>query len=167
MLELLLKMLDDLGFNRRNCVIVGAIICMIFGLPSALSLEFLQNQDWVWGLGLIISGLFIIFAVLKHGINAYREKYIDADSDFKVNPMYFMITMLVNIPLGIFLIFWWMSLGYGGEETWFTKSGAWNVMGTYSNASIITQWVVVILLGILLNRFLYKKFAAQNPKSST
>lgn len=158
MLELLLKMLSDLGFDRKKAVIWGAIICMIFGLPSALSLEFLQNQDWVWGLGLIISGLFIIFAVVKHGIKAFKAKYIDADSDFKVNNWYFIITMLVNIPIGIFLIIWWMSQGYGGDTTWFDESGNWNLFGTYSNASIVTQWAALIIGAILLNRFLYKKF---------
>ncbi len=157
MLELLLKMLSDLGFDRKKAVLWGAAICTVFGLPSALSLEFLENQDWVWGLGLIISGLFIIFAVAKHGIKAYKEKYIDADSDFKVSTPYFLVCMLVNIPIGLFLIYWWMSQGYA-EYPWFDEKGSWNFVDTYSNASIVTQWATVIVGGILLNRFLYKKF---------
>lgn len=160
MLELLLKMLSDLGFDRKKAVIWGALICMVLGLPSSWSLEFLQNQDWVWGLGLIISGLFIMFAVVKYGINTFKEKYIDADSDFKVNNLYFKLCMIVNIPIGIFLIIWWMSQGYGGDTTWFDENGNWHFFDTYSNASIVTQWAAVIIGSILLNRYLYKKFGS-------
>jgi NSS family neurotransmitter:Na+ symporter len=68
--------------------------------------------------------------------------------------------MIVNIPIGIFLIIWWMSQGYGGDTTWFDENGNWHFFDTYSNASIVTQWAAVIIGSILLNRYLYKKFGS-------
>ncbi|MDB4285694.1 sodium-dependent transporter [bacterium] len=159
--ELLIRLLTDLGISRAGAVVRGTIICGLLGVPSALSLEFLSNQDWVWGIGLVISGLFIVFAVwrhdLKNGIMNFKKTFIDPDSDIKVPNVYFLACMVVNIPLAVILIYWWMSAGYDANP-WFTEAGTWNLMGTYSNATIVTQWGLVLLAGILLNNYLYKKF---------
>lgn len=37
------------------------------GLPSALSPAIFLNQDWVWGIGLTVSGGFFAFAALRIG----------------------------------------------------------------------------------------------------
>ena len=38
---------------------------ILFGIPSALRLSVFQNQDWVWGVGLMLSGFFFAFAVFN------------------------------------------------------------------------------------------------------
>jgi NSS family neurotransmitter:Na+ symporter len=157
MLELFMKILGDLGFNRQGAAVRAGLFCIIFGLPSAWSLDVFNNQDWVWGIGLIISGLFVIFVVLKHGAKKFKTQFIDQDSDFKVNDTYFSVAMVVNAILAIGLIYWWMSQGYS-ENPWFDKNGNWNFLDVYSNASIITQWAVVLVVGIVLNRYLYRVF---------
>lgn len=160
MIELFIKVLGDMGFTRNSGAVRAAAFCILFGLPSAWSLDFFNNQDWVWGIGLVISGLFIIFAVVKHGALKFKANFIDADSDFKANDYYFQITMLVNIPLGLYLIYWWMSQGYS-DYPWFNENGHWNLIDVYSNATVVTQWVAVIVVGILLNGWLYKRFGPQ------
>ncbi|MDN5205196.1 sodium-dependent transporter [Fulvivirgaceae bacterium BMA10] len=157
MIELFTKNLLDLQLSRKVSSIIVAVCCIGFGLPSAFYLDFFNNQDWVWGVGLIISGLAIIFAVLKHGAARFKETFIDRDSDFKVPSMYFVICITLNIFLGAILIYWWMSQDY--SKSWFNEEGQWDVTGIYSNASTVTQWAIVILVGIVLNRFLYKNFA--------
>jgi NSS family neurotransmitter:Na+ symporter len=126
-------------------------------LPSAYSLEFFSNQDWVWGLGLIVSGVFMSIATSIHGPIRFKHELIDLDSDFKLSDLYFQTMIYINIALGVFLIYWWMSQGYSSNP-WFTDEGNWNWFDTYSNASIVTQWGTVILIGLVLNRFLYHKF---------
>jgi NSS family neurotransmitter:Na+ symporter len=163
MIELLLKIISDLGYSRNQSVIRGALICIIFGVPSAWSLNFFENQDWVWGIGLVVSGLFIIFAVLRHGIQAFKDNFIDKDSDFEVNDLYFKLCMFVNIPLGLILIYWWMSQGYS-KYPWFDANGNWNVFDTYSNASIVSQWALVIVVGVVLNRYLYRRFGKEEDE---
>ena len=173
MMELFIKIIGDLGFSRVNATIRAAIFCIIFGLPSAWSLDFFTNQDWVWGLGLVVSGLFITFAVLKYGvqefktsfskpdsdftvsivfkygIHIFKSTFIDQDSDFIVNRWYYAIAMFLNMGLGLVLIIWWMS-----QE--FTKTGGW----IYNNWLTLAEWAALILAGILLNRWLYKKFCS-------
>ncbi|MCB0854194.1 MAG: sodium-dependent transporter, partial [Bacteroidetes bacterium] len=159
MIELFMKILGDLGFSRQSSAIRAGLFCIIFGLPSAWSLDIFNNQDWVWGIGLIISGLFIIFAGLQHGAKKFKAEFIDKDSDFKVNDLYFSAAIIINAILGLGLIYWWMSQGYS-QNPWFDENGNWNVFDVYSNASIITQWVIVLAVGIGLNRYLYKVFVS-------
>ncbi|AZQ62885.1 sodium-dependent transporter [Flammeovirga pectinis] len=156
MVELCIRTFTDLKFNRTKASIITGGLCIVFGLPSAMSLNFFSNQDWVWGLGLLISGLFINFAVQKNGVGKFKEEYIDKDSSIIIPAIFYKIAMYLNIGIGVFLIWWWMSQGYS-ENPWF-KDGVWNFFDVYSNATIVTQWVAVILIGILLNKWLYKKF---------
>ena len=158
MLELFIKIIGDMGLNRHQASIRVGICCIVFGFPSAYSLDFFNNQDWVWGIGLIISGLFIVFAAVKYGVFAFKKELIDTDSDFKVNNNYFAVCLFCNIFLGIFLIYWWMSQGYS-QYPWFNENGNWNVFDVYSNASIITQWVILIVIGVVFNRMIYKTFS--------
>ncbi|UZR95636.1 sodium-dependent transporter [Chondrinema litorale] len=158
MLELFIKIIGDMGLTRHQASIRAGLFCIILGFPSAYSLDFFNNQDWVWGIGLVISGLFIIFAAVKYGVLKFKKDLIDIDSDFKVNNSYFAICLYCNIFLGIFLIYWWMSQGYS-QYPWFNEAGNWNLFDVYSNASIITQWVFLLLVGVIFNRLIYKTFS--------
>ncbi|UII28916.1 sodium-dependent transporter [Fulvivirga maritima] len=157
MLELLISNLKDIGLTRKRAGLATMVCCIVFGLPSAYSLDIFNNQDWVWGIGLIISGLFIVVAVLKYGIGSFKKDFIDTDSDFNVPVKFFKAALIFNLLLGVILIYWWMSQGYS-EYPWFDADGNWNVFDIYSNASIITQWAVIVVIGLVLNNYLYKKF---------
>ena len=157
MIELFIKNLVDLGLTRKTAAIRAATFTIIFGFPSAWYLDFFNNQDWVWGIGLIVSGLFFVAAALKNGLITFKKDFIDKDSDFKVPDLYFRASMTFNIFLGLILIYWWMSQGYS-DYPWFDQNGQWNMVDIYSNASIITQWALVLLLGILINKYLYNQF---------
>lgn len=157
MIELFIKNLVDLGLARKSAATRAAMFTIVFGFPSAWYLDFFNNQDWVWGIGLIVSGLFFVVAAIKSGLLTFKKNFIDKDSDFKVPDLYFRATMVFNIFLGLMLIYWWMSQGYS-DYPWFDANGRWNLVDVYSNASIITQWALALLLGIVINKFLYKKF---------
>ena len=43
---------------------VVAFLGILLGIPSALDLKFLANQDWVWGVGLILSDALLHFQLL-------------------------------------------------------------------------------------------------------
>jgi len=157
MIELLQRNLGDLGLTRKKSIFLVLIIFALFGFPSAWSLDFFTNQDWVWGLGLILSGLFIAFGVVKYGMKEFKAELIDTDSDMRIPNLLFYIGIWLILPLGIFLIIWWMSQGYS-TNPWFDEHGNWNLLDIYSNASIVTQWAIVLIIAVLLNTIIYKKF---------
>ncbi len=159
MIELLQRNLGDLGLTRKRAFALVIAIFILFGFPSAWSLDFFSNQDWVWGVGLIVSGLFILFAVAKYGPGKFKAELVDLDSDMNVPAWYFKAFIWLNIPLALILIYWWLSQDY--SATWFNEDGNWDWMGVYSNASTVTQWGIVLLLGVLVNGYLYKKFVKQ------
>jgi len=161
MIELFIKMLVDLNISRKKATLISLFFCILLGIPSAYSLDFFSNQDWVWGIGLILSGFFMLVAVIKFGIFPFKKAFIDIDTDFKLPDLYFVTCIIVNVFLAIVLIYWWMSQGYS-QYPWFDKNGNWNVLDVYSNATILTQWTMLLVLGILLNGWLYKKFVRAN-----
>ena len=142
--------------GKQMVLALMLIVFVVFGFPSAFSLDFFSNQDWVWGLGLIVSGLFIAIATAVYGPVKFKSELIDVDSDFKLSNRYFQYAIYINIAMAVFLIYWWMSQGYSADP-WF-KNGQWNWLDVYSNATITTQWGAVILLGLLLNKWLYRRF---------
>lgn len=157
MLQLFKSNLVQAGVNVRWTMIALFVVFLVFGFPSAYSLNFFTNQDWVWGIGLILSGLFIAFATVRYGAVKFKQEFIDLDSDFTVPDRYFKFALIANLFIGVILIYWWMSQGYSANP-WVTSSGAWNLFDVYSNATIVTQWGAVILIGLVTNKFLYRLF---------
>lgn len=160
MIELLLKNISDLNLSKRLTLSIVIFVFVIFGFPSAWSLDVFSNQDWVWGIGLILSGLFILIGVAFNKPLTFKKQWIDTGSDIRFPSSIFRVAIVGNIFLALFLIYWWMSQGYSNHP-WWDKNGNWNAFDVYSNASIVTQWGVVILIGLLLNRYLFKKFVGK------
>lgn len=156
MIELFIQNVKDLQVSNVNAWIIVIIGFIAIGFPSAWSLDFFSNQDWVWGVGLIITGLFILIAVAFNKPGAFKKETIDTGSDMLFPTSVFKVAVFANILIGFFLIYWWLSQDYSAQ--WFTKEGSWDLFGTYSNASTTTQWGIVMLTGIFLNKYLYKKF---------
>jgi NSS family neurotransmitter:Na+ symporter len=160
MIELFLKNVADLDLPRKPTLVIVIICFVVFGFPSAMSLDFFSNQDWVWGIGLILSGFFILIGMAKNGPVKFKEENIDIGSDMIFSSTFFKLAIYGNIGLAVVLIWWWMSQGYSSNP-WFDEDGNWNVFDVYSNATILTQWGLVILLGIILNKYLHKKFVGK------
>ncbi len=160
MIELLQRNLGDLGLTRKRAFVLVIVIFLVFGFPSAWSLDVFSNQDWVWGVGLMLSGLFILIAVARHGAAKFKTELVDVDSDLNVSALFFKLCIWLCIPMAVFLIVWWLSQGYSANP-WFSEQGNWNLFDVYSNASVVTQWGLVLVLGVILNGFIYKKFVKQ------
>jgi len=156
MIELFLQNVADLNISKSKTLMVVIVCFVLFGFPSAWSLDFFSNQDWVWGVGLIVNGLFILIGVGMNNPVKFKSSTIDVGSDIILPSNFFKFAIYTNIGIGFFLIYWWLSQDY--SATWFNQDGQWDFFGVYSNASTITQWGIVIVIGLLLNNYLYTKF---------
>ena len=79
MIELATRVLMDGGIARAVAVRLVAVAAVVCGIPSAVSLAVFENQDWVWGLGLMISGLFVAVAVIRYGPARFRQELIELE----------------------------------------------------------------------------------------
>lgn len=154
MIELSTKVFVDMGVARKRATIGVCIAGFLFGLPSAISVDILANQDFVWGVGLMVSGGFISFAVIRFGADKFRKTLVNTgDSRVKLGYWWSMILKYV-IPVEVItLLGWWIYLSAAvyAPDTWY------NPLSAFSVATVVLQWGVVMALFKFYNRKIANK----------
>ena len=154
MIELATKVFVDMGVARKIATIGVCIAGFIFGLPSAISVDFLANQDFVWGVGLMISGGLISFAVIGFGPEKFRNTVVNTDEKKVQLGYWWTIIIKYVIPVEVVsLLAWWfyLSASVYAPDTWY------NPLSPFSVATVVVQWGVVMLLFKLYNRKIAEK----------
>ena len=152
MVELSTRTLIDFGLKRRRAITIVAVAGFLFGIPSALSPVFFANQDWVWGVGLILSGAFIAFSIIRYGVDKFRREVINGmGSDVKIGKWYnAVIKYLIPLQVGV-LISWWLISSAAWDPEW------WNPFHAENAGTCLFQWGIILVTFILLNKFLVRK----------
>jgi NSS family neurotransmitter:Na+ symporter len=151
MLELPARVMVDTGMKRNRAIVIIAILVFLLGLPSARNLDFLSNQDFVWGVGLMISGALIAAMIIKQGTNEIRTEINSAGEDARLGKWWiYIISWFIPVAAGILLI-WWLAQSFVPGE-WF------NPFTQFSFMTCISQWSIVLLLLILFNRRITRLF---------
>jgi len=159
MIEFSTRIFMDAGLERKSAIFMVGVGGFLLGIPSALNINFLGNQDWVWGLGLMVSGMFFTFAAIKYGVDKMRTQLINTEGNDLRAGKWFNIIVTFIIPIEfIVLISWWSWQAI----TLYDPKGWWNPFHTFSLGTCIFQWGIVILLSILLNRWLFKRSAQES-----
>lgn len=159
MVELSTRTLIDFGLQRKKAILIIASLGFLLGIPSALDLSFLANQDWVWGVGLILSGAFISFLIIRYGVDKFRTEIINGyGSDIKIGKWYnYVIGILVPIQV-VVLISWWLISSIGWDAEW------WNPFHAENFGTVILQWTIILVLFIVFNKFMVNKLMGENSK---
>jgi len=154
MLEMVTRIFMDAGIKRKKSVLLVGLIGFIFGIPSAIKIEFLNNQDWTWGLGLLVNGIFLTYAVIKFGTSRFRKELINSNGDAFSLGRWFDYVIIFVIPAEFICVLgWW----FWQSATVLDPQGWWNPFHTTSIGTCIFQWGIVIAVLLLLNRFLGEK----------
>lgn len=152
MLQLTTQVFNELGIKRTRAILLTGGIALLFGTPSALSMAFFENQDWVWSIGLIMNGLFIAFGVIRYGTDRFRREMINGvKGDFKVGKFYNFIIKYAIPAQGIFLIGWYFYQSMTLDAEW------WNPFHIYSVGTIVFQWGGALIIFLILNKKLVKR----------
>jgi NSS family neurotransmitter:Na+ symporter len=146
MLELATRVLIDAGLDRRKALLWVTAAGLVFGAPSALNMEIFQNQDWVWGVGLMLSGLFFALAARRFGLEKLRQEVVNAEGcDLPIGRWWvFMVGIVVPLEAVVLLVWWLRDLGPG----W------WQPFATFSVGTVLFQWFLALVILVLLNRWL-------------
>jgi len=149
MIELASRVLVDLGIERGRAITLVGVAGIGFGIPSALEIGFFQNQDWVWGLGLMLSGFLFAFAVLRYGVTRWRETFINTGhSDIRIGSWWDWAMRLVALE-AVVLMVWWLLQARGGSP-----ADTWTPFSPFNVGTVVVQWAIVIAVLLVLNRWM-------------
>jgi NSS family neurotransmitter:Na+ symporter len=145
MIELATRMVMDFGIDRHRAIGLVGGVGFLGGLPSAFSLGFFANQDWVWGLGLMVSGGLFAFAAIRFGLERVRTELVNLPGNEVNLGGFFRGLVGVVLPIEVIvLLVWWSVQSFGFGDRW------WNPLGTYSLGTCLFQWgLVALVLGLL------------------
>ncbi|MEX0780564.1 MAG: sodium-dependent transporter [Balneolales bacterium] len=149
MVELASRLFIDMGVSRKKAVLFICSIGFVFGLPSALSLDFFANQDFVWGLALMISGAFIAYSCVRYDVYKFRTNLINtSDQDFDLGRWWdFVIKYVVPVEVVLLLGWWIFQSAYEfAPEAWY------NPFNPYSVATCFVQWGILLCLLLAYNK---------------
>ena len=151
MVELAVRVLLDGGLPRKRAVGLVVAAAAVCGMPSAASLQVFENQDWVWGLALMVSGLFIAIAVIRYGAEQFRTDLVNTSSTGRrAGPLWsWVLTWLVPIEFAV-MFGWWMYQ----SATVYDPEGWWNPIRVFSIGTCVAQWGIALTILWLGNRTL-------------
>jgi NSS family neurotransmitter:Na+ symporter len=158
MLELAVRNLIDFGVKRSTAVgwIVG--VCFIMGIPSANNLEILGNQDFVWGIALMLAGVFVAFAAIKYGLSRIIIEISAESKDDWAFPIWWAPVINYVVPIiGITIFSWWMWL----SATVYAPDDWYDPTNYYSVATCLVQWGIVLIIFYGLNNWINQRL--DNP----
>jgi NSS family neurotransmitter:Na+ symporter len=145
MLELAVRLIMDYGYSRHQAVTAIGVLAIIAGIPSALSLNFFNNQDWVWGIGLLLSGFFFVFFILKTGIITFVKKYLRHEQYVLLKRNWFIKYLLfITIIEFVSMFLWW----FFQSINWYPQSW-WDPFNQLTIGTCLFQWIIVISVGYI------------------
>ncbi len=154
MIELASRVLIDFGLSRGRAIQIVAVAGFLFGVPSALSMEFFRNQDWVWSVGLMLSGLFFAIGVLRYGVNRFRTRLVNREgSDIEIGRWWCAVMVFVALE-AIVLMFWWLSQALDLDHLAATLTP----FSSFNVGTVLVQGGVVIAVLLAANRLLARPF---------
>ncbi len=146
MFELGVHFLKDLGFPRGKSIVLMAFLGLVLGAPSALRLKFMDNQDWVWGIGLLLSGFFFTVLMRRVGVEKFSRDFVPLHS--ALHRFVFKLLVFWLIPLEfLFLVGWWFF-----QAMKWDPAGWWNPFHGLSVGTCLFQWGILLGILFLLNR---------------
>jgi NSS family neurotransmitter:Na+ symporter len=147
--------------TRSRAIAVVGTAGLLFGIPSALKLGIFQNQDWVWGVALMLSGFFFAFAVLRYGVTKWRQTFINQEgSDIHIGAWWDWAIRLVAVE-AVVLAGWWL---WSARDDDFAAT--WTLFSPYNVGSVLIQFAVVIACLIMANRWLANTVRARAAEVS-
>ena len=162
MIELAARVLVDGGMPRRKAVALVALAGFLLGMPSALNLDVLSNQDFVWGVALMISGGFIAYAVLAYGLERFQREHVDVAGD-RPSGGWWRFLIRVAVPLqALVLLGWW---GWQATTPGFLGEGGhwYDPLNPYSLMTCLVQWGIAAALLFAANGWMARKTLATAP----
>jgi NSS family neurotransmitter:Na+ symporter len=163
--EITVRNFMDHGWTRNKSLMVTSSLIFLCGIPAAIIVleggvpAYLKNQDHVWSFGLIVSGMFVFFAVWKYGIPHFRETLVNTEwNDLYIGRWWEYIMYLFPLQF-TFLMLWFFGQSISAHpDSW------WNPFEPEGFMTIIIQWGLAIAILIRLNKWINDQPLIDQPE---
>lgn len=153
MIELATRVMEDAGVSRAVAIRRVGVVGFVLGVPSALSMAFFDNQDFVWGVGLMLSGFFFAFAVIRSGVREFRERYVNTPySKLRIGRWWDVVMYFVLVQ-AVVLMGWWLYQAVDFDNL----AATFHPLSSFNVGTLVVQWVLAIGVLLLLNRWMATK----------
>ncbi len=123
------------------------------GSLSAISWDVWNNQDWVWGVGLLVSCVLFAYAAHVFGIEKMRTEIINPVSDIKVAKWWFNFAIGYAIPvIAVVVIGWWV----WQSITWYPGTW-WNPKEIFGVGTIVVQVGIIAVFSLAINNWMSRR----------
>lgn len=151
MIEVGVLNLMDMGLNRRKATIATIVFGFLAGIPSAYSMTFFGNQDNVTAYALWISGMLIVFGIIKYGVEKVRTEEINTPwTDFNMGKWYTYCTYIAPLVTAYLL--------YDTVKAMLGEANRWQIFGTdWSLGTVLFQFGLYLVIGFSTMNYLNNK----------
>jgi SNF family Na+-dependent transporter len=153
MMELATRVLVDGGTERPKAIRIVGGVGFLMGIPSALSMAVFDNQDFVWGVGLMLSGFFFAFAVIRYGVRRFRENFVNNQPGVMHVGRWWDAVIYLVLAQAVLLMGWWLYQAVDPTDlaATFTPFSPFNV------GTLVVQWAIAIGCFAALNGWLARR----------
>lgn len=151
-LELPTRVFVDAGFKRSKAIALVVGGSYLLGIPSAINLNFLSNQDFVWGVALMISGAFVAVIMIKQGVTNTRKKDLLDENDWKLGAWWDLVVTFFVPVAALTLLIWWLYLS-ADVDRWYDPFNSFSIM------TCLVQWALVLGIFLFLNRCIGRRMS--------
>ncbi len=139
--------LIDAGMSRKKATVIICAVIFIGGIPSALNVKFLNNQDMVLAVALLVASLFTTFAIVKYGLKRARETFLNNENAIIHTGAWWDICLKYITPISVVLVIgWWLKQSI----EWYPNTW-WNPIEELSFGTIALQIIIAIIICKLVN----------------
>ena len=143
MVEVAARAFHDAGFRRDRAIWWIAGVGFLLGVPSALHMGVFDNQDWVWSVSLMLSGLFYALAVGRYGAAKFRREAINHEhSDIRVGRWWDVVIRVV-VPIEAAGLAIWLLY-----QAWRDDPVGW--LRPFGPGAVFSVGTVLLQVGILV-----------------
>ena len=151
-LELPTRVFIDAGFTRPKAIGLVVGVSYLLGIPSAISLNILSNQDFVWGVALMISGAFVAFIVIYNGVSKMRDEHLVGNPyDWSVGKWWVYVVKYFIPIAAVVLLIWWLSQSV--TDRWYDPFETGSLM------TVLAQWAIILGSLYAGNKWLAKRMS--------
>ncbi len=153
MIELSTRVFVDGGMTRGRAITLVATVGLLAGIPSALNRDVFNNQDFVWGVALMFSGLFFSLAVLRFGVRRFRETLVNTPfADIRVGVWWEWAIRLCVVEALVLVVWWFFNVR--NEAPW----------GAFGVANMAVQFVIAAVVLWAANGWMVRRTQASGDR---